>query len=288
MATGCLPIRYARGRPTGLAAIEFLMALTVVLLLLVALLWIGRVAVNTVTATVQARHDAWRQRPGARPRSFDFTDLTGGIVRSTATAPVTVSPLFDGLIVPRAEFAVDGGSWDHRAERLEPSPNRRLYPVLLQTAVTAKVADLGDITNALDAVAQAISVARAANDQIEQFREQSERQRQEMEALRRSREEEHAAAKQQHDEEFAAVIRQIEQSRDLERRSAAALDGEIAELDRQIAAHAAREPKDAAHRAEAERLAQRLADRRRARQDVERRLRELDDLEAETRREAGA
>jgi hypothetical protein len=46
-----------------------------ILLLVVALLWSAATLRNAAAATVAARHDAWRQRRDARPRSFDFADV---------------------------------------------------------------------------------------------------------------------------------------------------------------------------------------------------------------------
>jgi hypothetical protein len=272
---------------TGLAAIEFVMALTVILLLLVALLWIGQVAANTVGAAVEARHDAWTRRPRARPRSFDFTDLEGGRVQGTATVPVRVSPLFDGLILPRAEQIITAGSWDHRVERFERSPNRRLYPVLLRTALASEAADMADVDGLLASFADRITAAADQDREAESFRRDEERQRRELDRIRRERAAELDRANQRQRAEIEGMIRAADGLRSEQRRRASALDREIGELDRAIVGHAALEPQDDAHRKEAERLEKHRQDRRRERRETEEKIRQLDEFAAEARRAAG-
>jgi hypothetical protein len=273
-------------RRAGLAAVEFVMALTVVLFMLVALLWVGRVAEHRAAATVQARHQAWRNRVDARPRSFDFTDIDGGRVTGAAELPVRVSPLLDGLILPRAEVAVIGGSWDHRAERLERSPNRRLYPVLLRTAVAGELADITDVDGLLRALVDGLRGDPESDREADSFLEDADGARQQIDAAKQQRERELQAAKDARRREFETLLGQIDTARKTEQAAATRIDGEIADLQRQATEHAGREPKDEAHRREGERLRKAIEDRRIERGKIDGRLRDLDALETRTRRQA--
>ena len=262
------------------------MALTVILFLLVALLWIGRVAVNSVQATVAARHEAWTSRPQAQPRSFDFTDLEGGRVRGDATAPVSVSPLFDDMVLPRAEQTIIGGSWDHRRERLSRSPNRRLYPVLLRNALAAGATDLADLEGLLGSVADqvkdAIAEELAGNEVIREI----EQLRQQLQDLVQQAEQKIDEVKQKLQEKIAAIIRRFEEARDRARLAVTAIERELEALDRRIKELAAIEPQDAAHRTEAEQLERQQKDRQLERRDADERLRTLDALLEKARQAA--
>lgn len=282
--------RSARARrPTcvraGLAAIEFVMALTVILFLLVALVWIGRVAANTVKATVAARHQAWTRRPQAQPRSFDFTDLEGGRVQGEATAPVRVSPLFDGLILPRAEQTISGGSWDHRRERLARSPNRQLYPVLLQSTLATGAAGLAEVEGLLASFADQVTDGLENDREAEAFRRDEELRRREQERIRQRQEAEQARANERWNQEFDKTIREIGAQRDIERQKVDRIDREIAELGRAISEHAATEPKDAGHRERLKQLEKQREDLRQQRREPAERIRRLEELESEARRQ---
>lgn len=286
MPRSAAPVTPAGRRRAGLAAVEFVMALTVVLFMLVALLWVGRVAEHRAAATIQARHQAWRSRVDARPRSFDFTDIDGGLVTGSAELPVRVSPLLDGLILPRAEVAVIGGSWDHRAERLERSPNRRLYPVLLRTAAAGELADLADVDGLLRALVDALRGDPESDREADSFLEDADGARQQIDAAKQQRERDMQAAKEVRRREFETLLGEIAAARKTEQAAATRIDGEIADLQRQAKEHAGREPKDEAHRREAERLRKEIDDRRIERGKIDGRLRDLDLLETKTRRQA--
>ena len=265
-------------RRAGLAAIEFVMALTVILFLLVTLVWIGRVAANTVQATVAARHEAWTRRRQAQPRSFDFTDLEGGRVEGAATAPVHVSPLFDGMILPRSEQTIIGGSWDHRRERLSRSPNRRLYPVLLRAVLASAATDLADLEGLLGSLANQVTDSIAEEIAGNELLQEIEQMRETFEDLVQQAKEKVKAVKEQVQEKIAAIIRRFEEARDRARLAVTAIDRELEALDRRISEHAAAKPQDAAHRTEADRLGRQRDDLRRARSEADEKLRTLENL----------
>jgi hypothetical protein len=267
----------------GLAAIEFVMALTVILFLLVALMWIGRVAVNSVQASVAARHDAWTRRPQAQPRSFDFTDLEGGRVHGAATAPVSVSPLFDGWILPRAEQTIVGGSWDHRRERLSHSPNRRLYPVLLRNTLASGAAGLTDLEGAMASFAGRVT-AGIGNDQMaEAVRHDEESRRGAEEQIRQQLKQQQAQANEAWNQEIEKSIRDINAQKDSERQKVAKIDRDLADIDRAISEHAATEPKDDRHRERMRHLERQRENLRQQRREPAERIRKLEELEADAR-----
>jgi|694.fasta_scaffold24054_5 hypothetical protein len=272
------------GRRVGLATIEFVMALTVLLLLVVALLWSGAVLRNAAVATVVARHDAWRQRRDARPRTFDYADVDGGRVTGAAERPVRISPLLDGRVLPRAETAVHGGSWDHRAEKLERSPNRRLYPVLLRQTV----AGLADIDGLLGGLTSGLAENVQADGLLADIQNAADAANQKIGDLKKKVEEAETSAKQAARQEWQRILEAVTSERTTVQGKAATLDQRFADLQEEARMHAVREPKDAAHQEEAERIRKALEETRTERQPLKIRLQELDALEQRVRRQMGS
>lgn len=272
------------GRRVGLATIEFVMALTVLLLLVVALLWSGAVLRNAAVATVVARHDAWRQRRDARPRTFDYADVDGGRVTGAAERPVRISPLLDGRVLPRDETAVHGGSWDHRAEKLERSPNRRLYPVLLRQAA----AGLADIDGLLGGLTSGLAENVQADGLLADIQNAADAANQKIGDLKKKVEEAETSAKQAARQEWQRILEAVTSERTTVQGKAATLDQRFADLQEEARMHAVREPKDAAHREEAERIRKALEETRTERQPLKIRLQELDALEQRVRRQMGS
>lgn len=271
-------------RRCGLATIEFVMALTVLLLLVVALLWSGAVLRNAAVATVAARHDAWRQRRDARPRTFDYADVDGGRVTGAAERPVRISPLLDGRVLPRAETAVHGGSWDHRAEKLERSPNRRLYPVLLRQAV----AGLADIDGLLGGLTSGLAENVQTDGQLADIQDAAEAADKKIGDLKKKAEEAETAAKQAARQEWERMLEPLARERTMVQERFRTIETRIADLQEEARMHAVREPKDAAHREEAERIRKALEETRTERQPLKIRLQELDVLERRVRQRMGS
>lgn len=272
----------------GLAAIEFVMSLFVLLLLVVALLWSGAVVRNAADAMVMARHDAWRQRREARPRSFDYADVDGGRVTGAAQRPVRISSMLDGRVLPRAETAVHGGSWDHRAERLERSPNRRLYPVLLRTTAAGAAAGLADVDGLLGSLTSGLGADVQADGRLKDIKAAADAANQKIGDLKKKVEEAETSAKQAARQEWERMLEPIVMERTRVQGKAATLDRRIADLQEEARMHAVREPKDAAHREEAERIRKALEESRTERPLVKSRLQELEALEQRVRRHMGS
>jgi hypothetical protein len=265
------------GRRTGLATIEFVMALVVLLLLVVALLWSAATLRNAAAATVAARHDAWRQRRDARPRSFDFADVDGGRVTGAAERPVRISPMLDGRVLPRAETAVHGGSWDHRAERLERSPNRRLYPVLLRSAAGA-ASGLSDVDGLLGSLGSGLAADVQSDGRLaaiaEVFNTIARLLGDGQTQLKRAE----TAAREKARQEWKQMGEPLESEWTAAREKAAALDVRIAGLREDARLHDLRVPKDAAHREEAERIRRALEASRTDRETLQGRIQTFDRL----------
>jgi chromosome segregation ATPase len=200
---------------------------------------------------------------------------------------VSVSPLFDGMILPRAEQTILGGSWDHRRERLSRSPNRRLYPVLLRQALAAGAADGAALEGLLGSLANQIKDGIAEELAGNEILREIEQTRQELEDRVRQAEKKLDEVKQQVQEEVAAIVRRFEEARDRARLAVQAIDRELEALEQRIKEHAAVEPKDGDHQAETGRLERQLEDRRRAGREAVEQLRRLESLLEKARSATG-
>jgi len=121
-------------RRKAIATLELVLALPVILVLMVALVWLGFSVVGQATVTTEARHQAWSQRFEAwtaAPLAFSEQQQA----EADATASVEVSPLLDDFGDPRSRQTVEQANWDHRSINFQPLPNWTLYA---EFAVAAK------------------------------------------------------------------------------------------------------------------------------------------------------
>lgn len=120
-----------RRRRRGIASLELVMALPVILTLMVALLTLGSAGTAMTSATIEARNDAWRARSEV---SADDTALklsrestTNTLVSRTASKQgVSISPRIS-LAAANPQHTVMGGSWDHRMLPMDSPPHVELY-----------------------------------------------------------------------------------------------------------------------------------------------------------------
>ncbi len=113
-------------RRRAVATLELVLALPIILVMLVALIWLGFSVVGQTEVTVQARHQAWSQR--FEPwNQTPFTFSTDQSVTGSADASVKVSPLPDGFGNPQSSHVVAQANWDHRSAEFRSLPNWRLY-----------------------------------------------------------------------------------------------------------------------------------------------------------------
>lgn len=142
----------------GVAAVEFVMVLPLLLLLFVGLVWTGRVSIARATTAVVARHDAWNARQGVRHGPFDFADTTSGI--ATASAERTVAFAAPAVsATPRATVSVHGDPWGFRTLDMNRPPHWPLMTTALRKAgenradqVTATVGRIRDVMTELGSI----------------------------------------------------------------------------------------------------------------------------------------
>lgn len=125
-------------RRSGIATLEFAMALPVLLLLMVGITWLGFSVIGQTQVLVTARNKAWKQRfddKAKRPLMFPsglsvaknpFYSTEADYATERATQKVQVSPIFNGVPGPEASHTILAGSWDHRAMPLDKPPEWKL------------------------------------------------------------------------------------------------------------------------------------------------------------------
>jgi hypothetical protein len=122
-----LHTRPAAADRRGIATLEFAMALPVLLLLMVAITWLGFSVIGQAEVLVQARNNAWKRRfEDVAQKPLMFPSGLGDIknpfypgdkdyVTETASKKVSVSNIFNRIPGPEASAMVLAGSWDHAA-----------------------------------------------------------------------------------------------------------------------------------------------------------------------------
>tara|TARA_R110002049_G_scaffold4601_4_gene31964 strand:- start:241114 stop:241902 length:789 start_codon:yes stop_codon:yes gene_type:complete len=123
-----------RAARCAVATLELVLALPVLLVMLVAMVWLGYAVIGQAEVTVEARQDAWQQRfePWSQaPFTFSQNQQATG----DASTTVNVSPLLDGLGDPESEHTLEQANWDHRSVEYKSLPNWDLY---VDVSVAAK------------------------------------------------------------------------------------------------------------------------------------------------------
>ncbi len=151
----------------GIAQLEFVMVLAVLVPLFLALLWSGMFGVALSNVTVSARHEVWRQRQEVRPRPFEFEDSSSGTISRSSSESIRLGTLFDGWATPKSTSSVLAGSWDHRVIKLNAkSPNRQLAidvakrtPEAKFDEITANLSSLNKLANLDNLIGKVLSSA---------------------------------------------------------------------------------------------------------------------------------
>ena len=120
-----------RQESSGIAQLEFVMVLVVLIPLFMTLLWSGIAGNAFASVTIQARHDAWRERQNAKTVPFDFSKKDQGRISKSAQQPIHFTKLFDNWMTPQSSHVVFGGSWNHPEVDLDLSPNKGLMQTLV-------------------------------------------------------------------------------------------------------------------------------------------------------------
>ena len=109
----------------GVATLELVLSLPVLLVLIVGVVWLGNSVVAQTEVTIQARHNAWSKRSESVGTALLF--LKDDVVSDGATQAVEVSPLFDNAGTPESAHDVMAAAWDFEKLPLDNAPNWNQY-----------------------------------------------------------------------------------------------------------------------------------------------------------------
>lgn len=133
-ASGFVRLAWNPTPQQGIATLELVMCMPILLLLMVGIVWLGFSVVGQSEVTVEARHKAWQQRfETGSSKALNFLD--DDYVNEEASTEVRVSPLLDDVSGPESSHDVAQGTWDHRKLDLNQAPSWELY---LTAALNAK------------------------------------------------------------------------------------------------------------------------------------------------------
>ncbi len=151
----------------AVATLELVMCMPIILVLMVGIVWLGYSVIGQSDVTVQARHNAWKERfdgSGGKPLFF----LADDFKTKEATTEVKVSPLFDDLSPPQSSHDVAAGTWDHQAVDMNRAPSWEHY---LTAAINAKTGGMQVAYSGADNLLNELQNfgADAVRDQIEKI-----------------------------------------------------------------------------------------------------------------------
>jgi hypothetical protein len=167
--------RSAVRRYRGMAPLEFVMALPILLLLMVGIVWLGFFVIGQTEVIIEARNKAWKKRfVNEKQVPLMFPTALGDIenpeypgdadyVTETATTKVDVSPIFAMVPGPKSSHTILAGSWDHSAMPFKAPPDWSLVKYALVNSLTGKLQSAASIIQNLDTVLEDI-VKQAAAD----------------------------------------------------------------------------------------------------------------------------
>lgn len=136
-------------RQAGIATLELVLTLPLVLALIVAMVWLGFSLVGQVEVTVAARHSAWGERFGKwSGQAFDFNEENLHEVQESQS--VSVTPVLSAKAGPESKHTVEQGNWDHRNVNFQSTPNLKLIGQLLLAAkAVGVIAEFDDLRESL-------------------------------------------------------------------------------------------------------------------------------------------
>ena len=125
-------------RKPGIATLELVMCMPVLLVMMVGIVWLGFSVVGQSQVAIEARNAAWKKRfdDNSQPLNFIAEDY---YVTEDATTEISVSPLLDDVAPPESSHDVANGTWDHDNVDLNRAPSWQLY---LTAALNAQTAGL--------------------------------------------------------------------------------------------------------------------------------------------------
>lgn len=122
----------------GIATLELVMCMPVLLVLMIGIVWLGYSVIGQSAVTVDARYKAWDKRfDEGESEALRFLD--DDFATEESTEEINISPLFDDVSPPESSHDVAIGPWDHNKVDLNRFPNWELY---LTAAANAKTGGL--------------------------------------------------------------------------------------------------------------------------------------------------
>src|SRR5262245_45869993 len=118
---------------TGVATLEFVMALPLLFLLMVCIIWEGVWLIGRAAVTITDRNDTWKQRfddLADNPLSFPILPEhnlpvlpkykeAADYAKKDATKKIEISPVFDSVPGPKSAHTILAGAWDFKAMPLD-------------------------------------------------------------------------------------------------------------------------------------------------------------------------
>jgi ElaB/YqjD/DUF883 family membrane-anchored ribosome-binding protein len=119
----------------GVATLELVLCLPILLVLIVGIVWLGNSVIAQTAVIIDARHQTWQQR--GNPTGTALLFLKDDIVSEESMGEVNVSPLFDDMDAPESSHDVMAAVWDSEQLPLDQVPNWKQYLVAAANAKTA-------------------------------------------------------------------------------------------------------------------------------------------------------
>lgn len=117
----------------GIATLELVLALPLILGLVVGLVWLGYCVIGGTRVLSQVRHDVWKNR-FEKPVGQPFIFSRNNRIDAEVSEEISVTPILRSEEGARAKLATEGGNWDHRSIQFTSSPNLKIATELMLAA----------------------------------------------------------------------------------------------------------------------------------------------------------
>jgi hypothetical protein len=166
---------------SGVATLEFVMALPLLFVLMICIMWEGFWLIGQAEVIIQARNDTWKERfknLAHNPLSFPILpehDLpvlpkynkTADYAKKEASMKVKISPAFDRIPGPRASHTILAGSWDSEAMPLDTPPDLKLMGKAALIGAFGSILDLASSASDPLGLIQKFTSAKGEGKRIE-------------------------------------------------------------------------------------------------------------------------
>lgn len=143
----------------GIASLEVVMALPIIMLLWMFIFWVGLFFLNYTEVTIGARREAWikRDQPRQSADAFDFGKIDA--VSETQRRPTKFGPFGQVAVEHTHEALV--GSWDYRTIPLDRQMHWELYTRLGGRMLEGKLTQFRDLRRLMSGLTSGESAASA-------------------------------------------------------------------------------------------------------------------------------